>query len=159
MVYKYEWKLKQSVDANVVGKEFERLEEQNGTLTAVDVLDSAKSEDSPLHELFEWDDTVAANKYRLSQASFYIRILVKTEVQEEQPKSFRAYVNINPNPQSAGTFENTVTALSKEDTRRIVLNNALKELVSFQNKYNTLIELSAVFSAIDNAVKDLGVNV
>ena len=158
MVYQYAWKLNQSVDANVVGKEFERLEEKNGKLTAVDVLDSAKSEDSPLHKLFEWDDTVAANKYRLSQASFYIRILVRTEVEEEKPKTFRAYVNVNPNPQSAGTFENTVTALSKEETRRIVLNNALKELINFQNKYNTLTELSAVFSAIDKTVKDLEVS-
>ena len=156
MVYEYSWKLNQSVDANVVGKEFERLEEQNGSLTAADVLDSAKSEDSPLHKLFEWDDTVAANKYRLEQAGFYIRILVKTAVEDDkQPKSFRAYVNVNPNSQSAGVFEDTVRALSKDDTRKIVLDNALKELVNFERKYNTLTELSAVFMAIDTAVKDL----
>ena len=156
MVYKYEWKFKQSVDADIVGKEFERLEEQNGSLNAVDVLDSAKAESSPLHSLFEWDDTVAANKYRLSQANYYIRTLIRVEVKEgEQPTSFRAYVNVNTNPQSAGVFENTPKALSLEETRRIVLNNALKELVNFQKKYNTLTELSAVFQAIDTVVNSL----
>ena len=157
MVYKYEWRFQQSVSADVVGKEFERLEEENGSLNAVDVVESAKLEDSPLHNMFEWDDTIAANKYRISQASYYIRTLIKTEITEdEQPKSFRAYVNINSNPLSAGVYENTPKALSKEETRKLVLNNALKELVSFQKKYNTLSELAVVFSAIDTVVDSIG---
>ena len=155
MVYKYEWKFKQSVDANVVGEEFEKLEKQNGSLTAEAVLESATPEDSPLHCMFEWNDPKAAHKHRLDQARFYIRALVKVEIkEEEQPKFYRAYVNINPNPQDAGIFENTQKALSQEETRKIVLDNALKELVSFQKKYSTLYELSEVFKAIDT-VKDL----
>lgn len=155
MVYKYEWKFQQSVDADTVGKEFERLEAEKGSLNAIDVLESAKSETSPLHNLFEWDDTVAANKYRLSQANYYIRILIRTETKENEPiRSYRAYVNVNANPQSAGVFENTPKALSQEETRKIVLNNALKELENFEKKYNALTELSVVFSAI-GTVKDV----
>ena len=33
-----------------------------------EVLEKAKDKNSELHKCFEWDDTVAANKYRLQQA-------------------------------------------------------------------------------------------
>lgn len=41
---------------------------QMGTLTPEEVVRLARSPDSVLHDAFEWDDSVAAHKYRLDQA-------------------------------------------------------------------------------------------
>lgn len=46
---------------------------KEGALTAADVVADARRPDSPLHELFEWDDSVAAERYRESQARSLIR--------------------------------------------------------------------------------------
>lgn len=156
MVYKYEWNqgFNLKVSAEVVGNELSRIEEENGEVTKESFLETARSEESPLHNLFEWNDTVAAEKYRLSQAGYYIRMLVKTPVQgeEEKPKTFRAFVSVS-NHEEKGRFVNAQKALSQEETRKIVLNNALKELSAFKNKYENLNELSGVFAAIDEVTK------
>ena len=157
MVYKYEWSngIEQKVSAEIVGNELSKIEEENGQVTKENFLETARSEESPLHNLFEWNDTVAAEKYRLSQAGYYIRMLVKTLVQEEEkPKTFRAFVSIS-NHEEKGQFIDTQKALSQEDTRKIVLNNALKELNVFKSKYENLNELSVVFAAIDEVTKSL----
>lgn len=45
----------------------------NGELTASGILEEAKKKTSPLHNLFEWDDSAAAHEYRLIQARKIIR--------------------------------------------------------------------------------------
>lgn len=61
----------------------ERLEKirarNNGILTPDAVLKDAKTESSPLHSQFNWNDGEAAHQYRLEQARTLIRT-VKVEV-------------------------------------------------------------------------------
>ena len=78
-----EWKIKgiykadaQKV-ANEIGKE---------KITPYEVLEKAKDENSELHKCFEWNDSIAAEKYRLQQAGNILRMLVyKPKSKEEQP--------------------------------------------------------------------------
>jgi hypothetical protein len=49
------------------------LYEKVGHLTTSIVLAEAKKVRSPIHDLFEWDDSSAANQYRLDQARHLIR--------------------------------------------------------------------------------------
>ncbi len=46
-----------------------------GKLTASGVLAEAEDENSPLHELFEWDDAKAVREYRLIQARKVIKMV------------------------------------------------------------------------------------
>ena len=55
------------------------LETRAGRLSTSVVLAEAESPGSPLHEFFEWNDTVAGEAYRLDQARALIR-QVKFEV-------------------------------------------------------------------------------
>jgi hypothetical protein len=41
---------------------------RHGALTPAVVVAEARAEDHPLHHRFEWDDSVAAEKYRVQQA-------------------------------------------------------------------------------------------
>jgi len=50
----------------------------DGVLTPDDVVKDARRDSSPLHDQFEWDDTVAAGKYRIEQARELIRTVVFT---------------------------------------------------------------------------------
>lgn len=52
----------------VVDREFDKLYAKHKTITTDLVLKAARDAKHPLHSFFEWDDTVAAEKYRQHQA-------------------------------------------------------------------------------------------
>ena len=59
-------------DAAVIGPELLRLV-QDGCTTPQEVVDAARPEGSQLHLYFEWNDTVAAERYRQGQAIHMVR--------------------------------------------------------------------------------------
>ena len=56
--------------------------------TPQQIVDAARDEGTELHRCFEWNDSVAAEKYRLTQARTIVCNLVikRPESEEEQPK-------------------------------------------------------------------------
>ena len=77
-----------------------------GLITPAEIVDHATDPDSPLHSFFEWDDTAAAAKYRLAQASKLIRscrIVFRTE---KRKVTAVAYVrNPEAGPKEAGYIQ------------------------------------------------------
>lgn len=59
-----------------------------GILTAENVVNAARSKDNPLHKAFEWDDNIAAERYRLQQAGQLIRCVVIIEEKQEPYRYF-----------------------------------------------------------------------
>lgn len=148
----YEWKVKLKTDAEVAGKVFEELEQGQG-LTAENLVDVSRPEDAPLHNEFEWDDSIAAEKYRRNQATYLIRNLtIRTEETKEEP--IRAYFTTEKGF-AAGPrgFESTLKIMAEPVKRSSLLDIAIKELQSFQNKYRMLSELAEVFEAIDRVTQ------
>lgn len=150
----YSWKTYgYRISADTVGKEFEKIESEYGEVTSENVLASAKSEDSPIHNIFEWDDAVAGHKYRLHQATVLICNLSReVETQEEKTITVRAYYDVAEND-SKGKFINVESAFKNVDTREIVLKRALQELEAFKAKYNNLKELESVFEVINDLLE------
>lgn len=160
MVYEYKWGCRvYPVKASDAGKEFEKIEKRNKEVTAENLLDSARPESSVMHPCFEWNDAVAAEKFRLQEARNIIGSLVKVVVDKgrKQPMERTAYVNINPDRGfgSKGRYIPIEKAMSDRETRGIVLGRALAELVAFQRKYRELVELGEVFDAIQKAANAL----
>lgn len=62
---------------NVVREELQAVYDSEGDLTPSLVLDRARSEKSPLHGYFEWNDSVAGEKFRLGQAQ---KLITKVKV-------------------------------------------------------------------------------
>jgi cell fate (sporulation/competence/biofilm development) regulator YlbF (YheA/YmcA/DUF963 family) len=146
----YQWRFTMAVSAETAGKELERVEQKHGKVTPELVLEESRSKKAPLHKIFEWNDSVAAEKYRLTQAGQIINNLVVVLDEYEQHEPVRAFVNVNANAQKkTGEFINIVSAIQQEDTRAIVVANALRELQEFKKKYKQLTELSSVFVEID----------
>lgn len=132
-------------DAQIVGEVCARLERE-GRLSAKELVNESRDEDSPLHGMFEWDDAIAAEKYREVQAGKIIRsIVVKVE---DSPLPFRAFSSLRPQQ-----YVSTQKALSREDTRKFLLDSAKRELEAFRRKYRTLEELADVFRAIDGVME------
>lgn len=149
----YSWKeFGYRVNANTVGREFEKIEAEYGKVTNEYVVQSATPEDSPLHSIFEWDDAVAGHKYRLSQATKLICNLNKEVEGDLEPRKMtvRAYVDVSEN--SNGKFINTETAFRNADTKEIVLKRAKAELEMFKQKYKNLTELAGIIAEIDSFI-------
>lgn len=90
-----------------------RLETTDGTVTPTRVVDDARADDSPLHDLFEWDDDKAAEAYRLQQARDVIgavHILVKSETFTYRAP---AYVR-DPDAEAKAQGYRSVVALAKD---------------------------------------------
>lgn len=135
--------------ANEVGAHLELLRQQfRGELTPEDVLQDARNHNSPLHTYFEWDDSSAAEQFRLSQARKLIRSVVAVYVQEDQPaRRTKAFVHISEGETSH--YRDTAEALSTEKTREIVLKRAWREFQSWKARYKDLSELAAIFAIAD----------
>lgn len=80
------------VSADVAGRELQRIAKEHGHLTSKLVVDEARPEDAALHPAFEWDDAIAAERYRLNQASTLVRAVVVVPSDPKAGSEHRAYV-------------------------------------------------------------------
>lgn len=156
---KYSWRggFAYKVPASIVGTALESIEARDGSVTSQSFLEYSRPEESETHSMFEWDDTIAAEKYRLRQAGAIINQLeVKLEFEnsptheaEIKVVPIKAFMNVSAKaPTEAGVFVNAVTVQQEDEYRKTVLQNALSELRAFQRKYSNFSEFSKVFDAI-----------
>ncbi len=153
---KYSWKYNVPADANRVGNELEAIYEEHGKLTPPLIVEDARNDERETHKLIEWDESTAAEKYRLEQARYIMRniIVVKTDAQPtlQEPSrviKFRAFENVETVEQER-YFMPMQVAVSREDTRNYMLKQAMLALQSFRQKYGMIEELANVIDAIDN---------
>lgn len=134
------------VKPEVAGVVFEELEKGKG-LTAPNLVDASRPEDAPLHKEFEWDDAIAAEKYRENRAMNLINHLhIRMEEVEDAPTT-RAYVCLQTD--NSRKYESVPMILKNPQKTTALFDMAMRELESFQRKYNNLTEFARVFEEID----------
>lgn len=79
------------VDADVAGLELERIHEKHGALKPKAVVDESRPDDAPLHPVFEWNDEIAAEEWRVHTARNLIR---SVHVIKENSEPAPVYVNV-----------------------------------------------------------------
>jgi hypothetical protein len=107
------------------------------------VVECARPPRSPLHSHFCWDDTKAAEQYRLWQARELIQVVV--HVLPGRSIETRAYVSLRDSRGGENGYRALVDVLSDTDLRRRLLQDALAELRYFEEKYRDLKELAQLF--------------
>lgn len=119
-------------------------------ITPGDVLKDAKSPKSPLHDRFDWDDSEAAEKWRLTQAGALIRQLkVKVvDLKTEEERITKYAINV-VTKDGGRKYVTTEKAMSDADLRAQMLGDARRDMLIFQRKYAILNELSSVFDAMN----------
>lgn len=146
-----EWKIKGLYKANAetIYNEIMSIGE---TVRPSDVVELARDENTALHNLFTWDDSVAAERYREHEAGCILRNIVivnkdKTEDDKDKAVVVRAIMSTNERTKEYTTVQRIVT---NKDSYTRLLAAALAELTAFKKKYETLSgDLEVVFDAID----------
>ena len=133
---KYEWKWRAApIDAQTVGEELERIRSLTGKLLPKDVVKEAQKKKSPLHSAFEWDDEIAGEKYRVSQARTIIRsVLVMCEDAETAAPAF---VHI-PKIKGGQYYQNTKIAVQNVDEFVLAVGELSKKITSAQTALDDL---------------------
>lgn len=113
-----------------------------------ELVDKARDENTELHKCFEWDDSIAAEKYRLEQAKLVVRMLVFTpKDKKEQP------LRVFQITQEKNVYQPTKLFIQNKNEYDALLDRALRELDAFRKRYSTLSELEEVLEAIENTIK------
>lgn len=140
----YKWRtFDYPVSAQKAGEHIEELDRQYGEVTPKILVDDARPEEALMHPLYEWDDSVAAEKYRCSQARKIMSELITVQVSKEElelEEPIRAFVSVKPRNESA-SFRPIVAALSEEETRNQVIANARLELDAYERKYRGIVDI------------------
>ena len=128
-------------------RELEVIRRANaGILRPPDVVEFAGDPETALHSCFTWDDTKAAEEYRLWQARQLIRVTVLLLPGDDRP--IRAYVSLRQDRSVVGGgYRAMVDMLSDKDGRRAVLAEAKADWEVFAEKHDHLRELAPLFRA------------
>lgn len=131
-------------DAEKVSAEIESI---GSEASPAEIVEKAKDESTELHKCFEWDDSIAAQRWRLQQARQIVCLLVYTDEkkEEEEQAPIRFFVKASSNK----GYQPVKLVVRDKDEYQAMLDRAIRELKAFQEKYQRLSELEAVFDAID----------
>jgi len=130
-------------------KELKALQAKNaGVLYPADVVDFARNPKTALHSAFQWDDTKAAEAFRLHQARQLISVTVDVEASDRADLSVSAFIALRDDRKGEGGYRSVSVLLETARGREAILDTAMWELDAFQRKYAELKELCDVFAAI-----------
>jgi len=141
------WKIEKfPVSADVARAEFDRIYDKCGELTKENLVNESRDANAALHACFEWNDAVAAEKYRIEQAGDMIRCLVTVEKPDDAkaPIVVRAYVKTTEN------FEPIKVALQSEEKYAVLIQDALDDIQHFRNKHRMLLEMKSAMATLDS---------
>lgn len=123
----------------------------NGILHAEDVIAEARQLQSPLHACFEWNDGVAAEKYRLEQARNMIRITVIYQPKCE--REITAFVSLKSDRyEGDGGYKFVPDVVKTRAGRAALIDTALWELKMFQQKYADVKQFAGLFDEIKKLI-------
>lgn len=122
-------------------------------ITAEELLASAESEDSPIHDLFEWNNRIAGHQHRISQARYYIRGLQVEYVINKRPvktKAFHAVLHRGDDNQIERRFTPLSSIKTQEELRQQVIRNAWKQVFDWRQRYSEYVDIfGPLFKVID----------
>lgn len=131
-------------DAQKVADEISAIGGEN--IQASEIVDAARNEASELHKCFEWDDSIAAEKYREKQARDILHhlVYVEKEIPQDRPE-----IRVHFCEKRNEGYKEAKKIIVHEDSYKNLLAQAWAELRSFKKKYSMLSELQEILAMID----------
>ena len=127
-------------DVQKIGEELEDIKSR-GNLTPNRIVDRAKNNKSILHQYFEWDDTEAAEKYRLQQARQITNHIIEVIVIRGEKVEERAYFSV-----TAKNDEVSYVSLSEAITNPSYKKQLLKDM---EGTLENLLRIIKLFSSME----------
>lgn len=137
---------------SVITELFDLYARNGNELRPADVVEFARDPQTALHKRFTWDDTEAAHKWRLHEASELIRVSVYLEPSKQTP--IRASVRTS-DPTSASEYRHLNDVLDDSERRGRLIRDALKEVKNWRARYEAVTELAPIFAAIDEIAQEV----
>lgn len=143
------------VEAATIGQRVEAIKKKRGDniCSAADLVKDSEPEDSPLHTLFEWDDTVAGPKWREHEARqvlhSYEIVYINKAGKEHAEIANVSVADRKANP--GGAYMATRDAMQDPDLRDRIIAQAKGMLDAWEKRYGHLEELAGYVAAIRKA--------
>lgn len=131
--------------ATVFGTALDEIKNGTGRYKAAAIVEYARPATSPIHEMFEWNDEIAGEKYRKIQARSYVNDLVVEIVSNGKSVSMPVAFSFGP----GDGYTDSRHVMETAELRQRLVAQALKEANSWRTRWKHLNELSNVFAAIE----------
>lgn len=118
------------------------LADERGVIEVTAVVDAARDPESPLHSAFEWDDSIAAEAHRRTQARGLIKRYQMTVVTQSVTFSAPMYVEA-PKPAGSTAAYVQIDKVQSEDRREV----ALRELRRARSHLESAVAVATLFGA------------
>lgn len=125
-----------SIDAQIIGEELERIEAQHGVIDPHVVLNASRDKSAPLHNHFEWDDSIAGEKWRIEQSRSLIRSV--EIIRETTEARVPAFINVA----SAGGYVSAETMQCRPDLYREALREYRGRIAAAASQLEKLEDLA-----------------
>lgn len=148
MIYKFRKGSFYAGDPQEIGEELEKIRIENeGFLDPENVIDKAKNQTSVLHSIFEWNNTKAANEFRLWQARNLIGSIV-VKYQDGTEDDMRYYISVRVPEMNERRYYPVDLAIKRQDLNEQLLESAYQDMQMFIKKYEHLRELARVLDVV-----------
>lgn len=119
------------------------IRSEHGQLTPAVIVEAATPGDHPLHNRFEWDDTVAGHKYRLQQAKQLIRVVRETYIDRAgNPEDVRFFHAI---PREEGMVYEPLPEIVGDDlASKVLLASMEREWRALRKRYERFSEFRSM---------------
>ena len=137
-------RIKGAANANpqVIGELLAKLADASGgELAPRNVVDAARAKNHPLHPHFEWNDSLAAEAYRLDQARNLIRI-VRVEDDKAEDGTAPAFISINDGDGRA--YRKVEEVKRSVDLQLALLKQARRDLDAWQRRYREIVDVCKI---------------
>ena len=134
-------------DAAVIGRFLEK-HFPNGEYDKKKIVELASKPRSPIHKYFEWDDTKAAEKYRITQAGRMSKCLVVVV----KDKPIPAAVSVRVRKGGPKAYVSIAKAVQSDELMDQVLEDAISALKGWEFRFRTLkgaSKLKKIFTEIN----------
>lgn len=126
------------VSADAVETEFQRIYGRDGELRASKVLDEARPAEAPLHPAFEWDNTKAAEEFRLHQARNLIKAVTIIRPYGEAPAAKWVHVKSQQHGEREGAYHPVEVVAARPDLFALALQELLEKVGAAQRSADAL---------------------
>lgn len=139
--------------SKAIEKELRALHSRDGVLTCEAVLEAARPENSPLHDYFTWDDSRAAERYRLIEAG---KLIATVRIEYRRKKTAQvvytpAFIPTGTNDEGKRQYYPVEEVTQNDFLREKALADARNEMEGTRARYSHLVDLlelsSEVFAA------------
>ena len=143
------------MNRNTLQEHLEKIYAEYGELTPQLVIDEARDDSHPLHARYEWNDLVAGEAYRRSQARDDIRsinIVVREGDVNDPEKGLRQWVSV-PSEHGGRSYMPLPEVAQNDFLRRLVLQQMRAEWEMLHRKWRDHEEwLAVVTGSIEEAI-------